>query len=112
MKQYAEAINQGAYATARGCALNDDDRLAADVIERLMCDFIVDLDAVARRHGAPATLFDDDLERLRPYVEQGVVEIDGDVVRIPPAGRIATRLICAAFDHYLPTSGARHSSAV
>lgn len=112
LKQYAEALDQGTYATARGRALSDDDRLAADVIERLMCDFAVDLDAVARRQGVPATVFDDDLERLRPYVEQGVVEIDGGVVRIPAAGRIATRLICAAFDHYLPTSGARHSSAV
>jgi oxygen-independent coproporphyrinogen-3 oxidase len=112
MRRYAEAIDGGAYATARGRALGDGDRLAADVIERLMCDFAVDLEAVARRHGVPATVFDDDLDRLRPYVERGVVDLDGRVVRVPTAGRIATRLICAAFDHYLPNSGARHSSAV
>jgi oxygen-independent coproporphyrinogen-3 oxidase len=112
MRRYAEAIDGGGYATARGRALGDGDRLAADVIERLMCDFAVDLEAVARRHGVPATVFDDDLDRLRPYVERGVVDLDGRVVRVPTAGRIATRLICAAFDHYLPNSGARHSSAV
>jgi hypothetical protein len=38
--------------------------------------------------------------------------IDGHRVQILDEGRVATRLICAAFDHYLPTSGARHSSAV
>ncbi|MBX3503530.1 MAG: oxygen-independent coproporphyrinogen III oxidase [Alphaproteobacteria bacterium] len=112
VKQYAECLHRGTYATARGRAISDDDRLAADVIERLMCDFAVDLDAVARRHRVPAAVFNDDLERLRPYVEQRVVAIDGARVRITAEGRIATRLICAAFDHYLPTSGARHSKAV
>lgn len=112
VKQYAESLHQGTYATVRGRALSDDDRLAGDVIERLMCDLAVDLDGVARRHGVPVATFNDDLEGLRPYVEQGVVAIDGNRVRILAEGRVATRLVCAAFDHYLPTSGARHSSAV
>ena len=112
VNQYAERLHEGIYATARGCALSDDDRLAGDVIERLMCDFEVDLDAVARRQGAPVTVFDEDLERLQPYVRQGAVILDGYRLRISAEGRIATRLVCAAFDHYLPTSVARHSSAV
>jgi oxygen-independent coproporphyrinogen-3 oxidase len=112
VKEYAESLHRGVYATARGRALSDDDRLAGDVIERLMCDLAVDLDTVARCHGMPVTVFNDDLERLRPYVEQGVVAVDGHRVQILPDGRIATRLVCAAFDHYLPTSRARHSSAV
>jgi oxygen-independent coproporphyrinogen-3 oxidase len=112
VNQYAERLHDGAYATARGCALNDDDRLAGDVIERLMCDFEVDLAAVARRHGMPVTVFNDDITGLQPYMRQGAVTLDGYRLKIPAEGRIATRLICAAFDHYLPTSGARHSSAV
>ncbi|MGE0423520.1 MAG: oxygen-independent coproporphyrinogen III oxidase [Reyranellaceae bacterium] len=112
VNQYAERLHEGVYATARGCALSDDDRLAGGVIERLMCDFEVDLDAVARRQGTPVTVFDEDLERLQPYVRQGAVIVDGYRLRIPAEARIATRLVCAAFDHYLPTSGARHSSAV
>lgn len=109
---YARHLREGSYATVRGCVLSEDDRLVGDVIERLMCDFAVDLDTVARRHGQPVTVFDDDLERLRPYVTSGFVAIEGHRVEIPAEGRIATRLVCAAFDHYLPTSGARHSVAV
>jgi oxygen-independent coproporphyrinogen-3 oxidase len=112
VNEYAESLHKGIYATVRGRALSDDDRLAGDVIERLMCDFAVDLEAVAQRHGTPATVFNDDLEQLQPYVEQGIVAVDGYRVAIPAEARIATRLVCAAFDHYLPTSGARHSSAV
>lgn len=109
---YTQCLREGSYATVRGRALSEDDRLAGDVIERLMCDFAVDLDAVARRHDKPVTVFDDDLERLKPYVTAGFVAIDGHRLEISAQGRIATRLVCAAFDHYLPTSGARHSVAV
>lgn len=112
VKQYADHLHRGVYATARGRALSDDDRLAGDVIDRLMCDFAVDLDAVARRHGVPVETFDEDLERLQPYVRQGIVAVDDNRVQIAAEARIAARLICAIFDHYLPTSGARHSSAV
>jgi oxygen-independent coproporphyrinogen-3 oxidase len=112
LEAYEAAIRVGRYATARGVAATPDDRLVADVIERLMCDFRVDLGAVARAHGMPADVFDDDLPRLRPYVDDGLVEISGGAVRVTEAGRLAVRLICAAFDHHLPASGARHSRAI
>ena len=46
------AIAAGRLATVKGYALTDDDRLRADIIERIMCDFGVDLDAVCARHGS------------------------------------------------------------
>jgi oxygen-independent coproporphyrinogen-3 oxidase len=43
---YSQAITAGRLATVKGYALTDDDRLRADIIEPIMCDFSVDLDAV------------------------------------------------------------------
>jgi oxygen-independent coproporphyrinogen-3 oxidase len=109
---YEAAIRKGRYATARGVALSPGDRLVADVIERLMCDFAVDLPGLARRHGMPPEFFDDDLARLRPLVEDGLADIGDGQVRVTATGRLAVRLVCAAFDRHLPASTARHSRAV
>ena len=43
IRQYCERVVQGGLATTKGYALTTDDRLRADIIERLMCDFRVDL---------------------------------------------------------------------
>src|SRR5262249_42617146 len=49
---YSETVDAGRLATVKGYHLTDDDRLRADIIERIMCDFGVDLGAVCARHGA------------------------------------------------------------
>ncbi len=111
-QDYARALRGEVYATSRGCILNEDDRVVGEIIERLMCDFAVDLDAVARRHGLPPSAFVDSVDRLAPYVEEGAVVVERGHLAITPRGRLVTRLICAAFDHHLPNSQARHSLAV
>jgi oxygen-independent coproporphyrinogen-3 oxidase len=40
---YSRAINSGRFATVRGLALSNEDRVRAAIIERLMCEFTVDL---------------------------------------------------------------------
>ena len=50
-------IGDGDLATARGHVLSPLDRVAAEVIERLMCEARADLGAIARRHAVePRTL--------------------------------------------------------
>lgn len=112
IQDYSAALRMGEFATARGCVLGDDDRVIGEIIERLMCDFDVDLEAIARHHGLPSSAFADDIARLAPYIDNGALDVDGARLTITPHGRSATRLICAAFDRYLPTSDARHSQAV
>ena len=46
-RDYRAAIAAGRFAVARGIAMTDDDRLRQRVIERLMCDMEVDLDALS-----------------------------------------------------------------
>lgn len=48
---YLESVSSGRLATVKGYALTDDDRLRAEIIERIMCDFGVDLGQICRRHG-------------------------------------------------------------
>lgn len=104
---YSRAIDAGRLATARGLALSADDRLRAGIIERLMCDLCVDLDAVAGDAD-----FSAELSALQPLADDGVAHIDGRRVTITEQGRPFVRLVAAAFDTYLSREQARHSIAV
>ena len=110
---YSRAVTEGKLATVKGIVLSDDDRLRGTIIERLMCDMAVDLDAIAHETGFDiATDFSDELESLQPFQENGSVLIDGRRIRITEQGRPYMRLVASAFDTYLPGAKSRHSVAV
>jgi len=104
---YSRAIAAGRFATVKGIALSHDDRLRGAIIERLMCDLAVDLDAFGG-----ATRFAAERGALAPLAAQGLVAIDGARIAMTAAGRPFVRLAAAAFDAYLAASAKRHSPAV
>jgi oxygen-independent coproporphyrinogen-3 oxidase len=106
---WRQAIGSGRLATVRGVATTPDDCFRGEIIERLMCDFTVDLDEVVARHRLD---LGDALERLQSHVRDGVVEIEGARVTITDLGRPFLRSVCAAFDAYLDPALIRHSVAV
>jgi oxygen-independent coproporphyrinogen-3 oxidase len=109
---WSRAIDSGQLATVRGIAVSADDKLRAAIIERLMCDFSVDLDAQAAAFGASDLRFGEELTALAPLATQGLIEIEGRHIAVTEAGRPFVRLAAAAFDTYLAKGKARHSMAV
>ncbi len=110
--EYRKVVLAGHLAVARGIALSDDDRLRRAIIERLMCDLAVDLDAVSAPFGKTAADFRPELAALAPYVADGVSEISGSKITMQPAARVAVRMVAAVFDAYLAKSNAIHAAAV
>jgi len=110
--RYAECISRGQLATAKGYALTADDRLRADLIERVMCDFKVDVAQVCGRHGvAPETILQA-IPRLRLLEGDGIIRLDGNVLSVNDDTRFLVRSVASAFDAYLGQSGRTHSRAV
>jgi oxygen-independent coproporphyrinogen III oxidase len=103
--EHRDAIRHGRLATARGIGVSADDRLRRAIIERLMCDFAVDLNCHASRLAA-------ELEALEPFRADGLLTIDDGLIRVEPAGRPLIRTVCAVFDAYLDRGLAQHSRAV
>ena len=110
--RYAERIREGGLATVRGYRLSDDDRLRADLIERLMCDLSVDVGAVCARHGADLEQLAPSLARLAPLVQDGMVHHDGAVIRMPERARLMVRKVASAFDAHIDQPARRYSRAV
>jgi oxygen-independent coproporphyrinogen-3 oxidase len=110
--QYRSAVLQRGFATAKGIVLSDEDRMRAAVIERLMCDLSVDLEDISRQFGKLPGVFSPNISALSHLLSEGLVTIDGWVLRVPDKSRIAVRCVCAAFDAYLQQSEGRHAIAV
>ena len=105
-------VHGGRLPVARGIALTPADRLRRDVIERLMCDFAVDLGAVAVRHGAETVALMDAAPALQAMAADGLVRWNGHLVIVTEAGRPFVRCVAAAFDTYLRAGAGRHAAAV
>ncbi len=103
MEAYSAALVAGGLPVDRGLRLSDDDLLRRDAIQRLMCDFALDLPALAQRHGVAdaAAYFSADLQRLQPLEQAGLVQRQGLHLRVTPQGRLLVRIIAMQFDHHL-----------
>lgn len=112
LRHYREAVEAGRLATARGIALDAEDRFRAAIIEALMCDLAVDLERVARNHGVVLERVEDISPTLGPLIADGVACLDGPRLSVPEEHRALVRVAAAAFDAYLPTSRGTHAQAV
>jgi len=104
---YVRAISSGRLAASRGCRLDASERQRARTIESLMCEFRADLDATA-----PEMAFDEEIALLQPLIRDGLVQIEGRVVKATDAGRSVVRVIAAVFDPHTRANTARFSKAV
>ena len=95
---YQETVAAGRLAVVRGFALSPEDRLRADVIERLMCDLTVDLRAAVLAHDVPGMDFGRERAALGALAEEGLVRISGDTIAVPEAMRPFVRKVAQVFD--------------
>jgi len=109
---WRRAIEAGALTVVRGVAITADDRFRGDIIERLMCDLAVDLDAVCAQHGRGRGELAESISRLADAVTDGVVVVDGGRIAVTELGRPFVRTVCAVFDAYVDPAALRHSVAV
>jgi oxygen-independent coproporphyrinogen-3 oxidase len=109
---YSDAIAAGRLATTKGYGLTDDDRLRADIIERIMCEFGADLGDICARHGVAPEAMLKSASRLEPLISDGVVRLDGDRLAVASDSRFLVRSVAAAFDAHLDPAKQLHSRAV
>lgn len=105
---WSRAIKSGHLPTVRGVRQSGDDRIRAEIIERLMCDLEVDPGAIAARFGG--AIEQPDLDDL---IADGVIARQGRRIRIADDYRMLARVVAARFDSYLQVNReARHSVSV
>ena len=99
---WEKAVNERGLATMRGYRLSDEDRLRRAVISRLLCHTVLYKDEISRQFGVDFDeYFADELRRLEPSREDGLVLFEGEAIRATWLGRIFIRNLAMVFDPYL-----------
>jgi oxygen-independent coproporphyrinogen-3 oxidase len=102
IEAWRAAIGDGCLPVCRGMHMSRDDVVRADVIQRIMCNGEVPMREIERRHGiAFREYFGDALAALQPMERDGLLQVDGDRIRVSSLGRLLLRNIAMCFDAYL-----------
>lgn len=100
--EYIAAINDGRLYTQRGYRLTSQEKLVREVVESLMCNYVLYWDDVARRLGVEP----DELREACGYQEDvfaemeydGLISFDAKHIEVNSCGRSFVRCVAAALD--------------
>lgn len=102
LSAWEAALDSGRLPVWRGLALTGDDRVRADVIQRLMCDGAIDFAEFESCHGIRfESHFAESLERCAPLAADGLITLAGRQLRATDRGRFLLRIVAMCFDRYL-----------
>lgn len=113
LRLYASCVQEGQLPITKGYSITGDDRVRAAIISDLLCHLAVDVGQVAHQYGAPASMFDDDLRRLHPLRDSGLVMMRDDFIRVlhPHVARLAAACFDPALQRTAPLQN-RHSQTI
>ncbi|MCP4573900.1 MAG: oxygen-independent coproporphyrinogen III oxidase [bacterium] len=102
MDGWSRGVDAGGLPVVKGHVLSDDDRLRRLAVLNIMCNLELPWELTRAAYAAPANeLFADALAKLPPLVDDGLVTLDDDALRITDKGRYFVRNVAMAFDAYL-----------
>jgi oxygen-independent coproporphyrinogen III oxidase len=108
LKDWGEQVAAGRLPVERGTALSADDVLRRFAINRVMCLFRLDLREVEQKFGSEARrALQPSVAQLRELQDDGLVTVDGDLLRVTPLGQLLVRNVAMLFDAYLEKDGGK-----
>lgn len=114
LKLYYQALEQQhSLAIDKGLTLSRDDQIRADLIARIMCNFVLDTEALAQHWQINfQDYFAASLAQLQPCFDDDLVRWQGDKLEVTECGRPWVRIIAAAFDAYLVAQQQSYSKVI
>ncbi|MGE4313756.1 MAG: oxygen-independent coproporphyrinogen III oxidase [Pseudobdellovibrionaceae bacterium] len=112
LRLYHKTIAEGRLPLNKGLELTKCDKIQSRVISEIMCYMGVDLAQIRSIFGLNANYFDQDVAYLAPLLEDGLIALNGDNLRIhhPHVARLAALAFDRRHDHHL--AAPRHSKVI
>jgi len=115
LDDYYDALDRDELPIMRGLELNADDLVRRAIIQALMCHFEISKESFNIAYLIDFdSYFATELEELREYEREGLLEISPQWISVTPKGRMLIRNVCMVFDKYLRTrtEHARYSKVI
>ncbi len=102
LKPYQDTVAAGKLPTSVGIKLSPDDQIRRHVITELMCNNRIIKSDINRRFEIDFdAYFADELPKLTPFVDDGLLELRSDRIQVHEPGRLVIRNMAMVFDAYL-----------
>jgi oxygen-independent coproporphyrinogen-3 oxidase len=101
LSEYRNRIESGRLATERGLRITREDKLRREAITRIMCDLELDAAAFGQAWNVDFDAHFGNRQALREMAADGLLVLDGDLIRVTDTGRLFLRNIAMLFDAYL-----------
>ncbi|MCV2509217.1 MAG: oxygen-independent coproporphyrinogen III oxidase, partial [Neisseriaceae bacterium] len=113
LPQYYEAVDEKETALLRGFKLSEEDCLRRDIIKKIVCDFQLQFEDYEQEYSIDfKEKFSEELEELRMFEKDGLLELSQQGFTVTPVGRLLIRHIAMAFDTYSKAKRQRFSKAI
>ena len=102
LEEYYDALGRGDLPIMRGLELSADDLARRAIIQSLMCHFELSTESIEIAYLLDfESYFRQELEDLKLYQGEGLIDIECGWLGVTPKGRLLIRNICMVFDRYL-----------
>ncbi len=111
---YISNVNKTGFAIERGYELSFKENIRRTVINEIMCNGFLDFDEIAESLGISTdelkTIVAFDPEKLKPFRNDGLLELENNQLRLKENGFLVVRNIAMEFDPLLSESSGRQYS--
>jgi oxygen-independent coproporphyrinogen-3 oxidase len=102
LQHYYQAIETQAHAQVKGVSLSQDDIIRGEVIRELMCNLYIDKHKINQQFAINFDeYFAEDLPLLQTFINDGLVIVTINEIRVEQKARLLIRNICMTFDAYM-----------
>ncbi len=114
--KYMDSVEATGYAIERGYKLNAEEQLVRSVINRVMCNGLLNLEEVAAEFALSLDevkeLVTFDPSKFESYISDGLMQLHGNEIRLSDTGFLCARNIAMALDPALKAGEGVYSKTV
>ena len=116
IKEYSDTLKKGNLPVLRGYILNEQEKMIREVINETMCNHYVDFQEIAGKYQLSAgdlkKILNFQPEKLRPFIEDGLVEFNDNKLSVNSRGFFLIRNIAMALDTMLENKKNQYSKTI
>ncbi len=111
LEKHYQFIDSGEWPVTAMMKRTEDDRVRNSIIMKIMCKPEINLKVLGEEFGINFfESFADEYNRLKTFESDGLIQLDGDILKITRTGRLFLRNIAMIFDGYLKSETRRRYS--